>query len=224
MPLEFEPYGSMFVVFRKAVKSEKLKVKSADGKNFSGLTPVQELAGPWQVQFDPLWFYPTTGLSAQQAAGKATFAKLEDWTQRPEEAIRNFSGTAVYRTEFIIQNSAVGKISAELRPLATATGPRLFLDLGTVKETARVRLNGKDLGVVWCHPWRVEITDAVKAGANSLEIDVVNLWPNRLIGDAALAAEQRRTRTNIGSYKAGSPRLASGLIGPVSILAGESEK
>lgn len=84
------------------------------------------------------------------------------------------------------------------------------------------RLNGKDLGVVWCAPWRVEMTDAVKDGANSLEIDVVNLWPNRLIGDASLAAEQRRTRTNIGCYRAGSPRLASGLLGPVRILAGGS--
>jgi len=81
-----------------------------------------------------------------------------------------------------------------------------------------VKLNGKDLGVVWCAPWRVEITGAVKPGDNALEIEVVNLWPNRLIGDGKLPVEQRRTRTNI---VAPSAPLTSGLLGPVMISTTE---
>jgi len=96
---------------------------------------------------------------------------------------------------------------------------RIYLDLGRVKNLATVRLNGKDLGVVWTAPWRVEITDAAKPTGNRLEIDVVNLWPNRLIGDAALPPERRLTKTNVTTYKKDSPLLPSGLLGPVSVMA-----
>jgi hypothetical protein len=93
-------------------------------------------------------------------------------------------------------------------------------DLGKVKNVARVRLNGKDLGVVWTAPWRVEITDAVKRAGNVLEIDVVNLWPNRLIGDAALPESQRVARTHI-EFRPDQPLLSSGLLGPVTLQAAE---
>jgi hypothetical protein len=93
-----------------------------------------------------------------------------------------------------------------------------FLDLGFVKNLARVRLNGHDLGVVWTAPWRVEITGAVKAGSNDLEIEIVNLWPNRLIGDARLPKEQRRTVTNVDKFsKPDAVLLGSGLLGPVTV-------
>ena len=116
----------------------------------------------------------------------------------------------------------------------------LFLHLGVVKNVARVRLNGKDLGTVWTAPWQVEITGAVKPGANVLEIEVANLWPNRLIGDATLPKEQRRTVTNVRTYdtqetesygckkcetrqKEGKPAdlLPSGLLGPVRLMKAE---
>ena len=91
-----------------------------------------------------------------------------------------------------------------------------------VREMAEVRLNGKNLGVVWCPPWQVEITDAVKPGENVLEIDVVNLWPNRLIGDGKLPPEKRLTKTNVRTFydlaKQGvEPLLESGLLGPVTL-------
>ena len=96
----------------------------------------------------------------------------------------------------------------------------MYLSLGTVKETARVKLNGKDLGVLWCAPWRVEITRAVKPGGNALEIEVVNLWPNRLIGDASLPPQERRTRTNV-PFEKEKPLNSSGLIGPVRVVMAE---
>jgi len=169
--------------------------------------PVQEIAGPWTVQFDPQWFYPTDGLSGDQAKGLLVFDKLEDWTKRPEPAVQHFSGTAVYRKVFAL---------ADPSKIQNAKS-KIYLDLGTVKETVRVKLNGKDLGVVWCHPWRVEITGAIKSGENKLEIEVVNLWPNRLVGDSNLPAEQRRTRTNYPAQSA----LCAGLLGPVQILTSE---
>jgi len=167
------------------------------------LTQTQELAGPWAVQFDPKWFYPTNGLSGDQANGLMVFEKLEDWNKRAEPAVRYFSGAAVYKMVF------------NLPP--HVSGERLYLDLGAVKETARVRLNNKNLGVVWCPPWHVEITGAVESGDNNLEIEVVNSWPNRLVGDKKLPAAQRRTRTHMFVGWLNGDELASGLLGPVTI-------
>ena len=86
-----------------------------------------------------------------------------------------------------------------------------------MNDLAEVRLNDRSLGVVWCAPWRVEVTEGLKLRDNELEIDVVNLWPNRLIGDASLPPEKRLTKTNVRTYQAGSPLLPSGLLGPVKI-------
>ena len=220
VPLEFDPSGSMFVVFRKAtVGTGRRAVRldrgvGANGpatpSNFPKLSPVQEITGPWTVQFDAQWFYPTAGLDSEPAKGRLVFANLDDWSKRPEPAVKNFSGTAVYRKTFDLADSSKIQNSKF----------KILLDLGTVKETARVKLNGKDLGVVWCTPWRVEITGAVKTGNNALEIEVVNLWPNRLIGDDALPEADRKTRTNI-SFDKSQPLLSSGLLGPVRVMAAE---
>jgi hypothetical protein len=84
---------------------------------------------------------------------------------------------------------------------------------------ARVRLNGNDLGVVWCAPWRAEISAAVQARQNRLEIDVVNLWRNRLVGDAALPAEKRFTTSNLErQIRPETPLRPSGLLGPVTVV------
>ncbi|MCU0981246.1 MAG: hypothetical protein MUF25_19010, partial [Pirellulaceae bacterium] len=110
------------------------------------------------------------------------------------------------------------------------------LDLGAVHNVARIRLNDHDLGVVWTAPWRVEITGAIRRGVNELEIEVANLWPNRLIGDATLPPDERRTVTNVRTYdtmasgtygcqkceqrkSTGKPAelLPAGLLGPVTL-------
>ena len=93
---------------------------------------------------------------------------------------------------------------------------RITLNLGLVKNVAEVRLNGLNLGVVWAEPFSVDITDAVKPAGNKLEVDVINLWPNRLIGDAAQPAEKRLTRTSI-TMDPNAPLLDSGLLGPVTL-------
>jgi hypothetical protein len=186
--LEFLPFQSMFIVFpRTAVKGLGKEVRPGKGKLV--------LRGPWTVRFDELWGGPAS----------VVFDELTDWTLRPEEGIKYYSGAAVYVKKLDVRLDGRGR------------GRRMLLHLGVVKNIASVRLNGKDLGIVWTEPWAVDITGTLRKKDNLLEITVVNLWPNRLIGDAGLPAERRLTRTNIGIYKKDSPLLASGLLGPVSI-------
>ena len=120
------------------------------------------------------------------------------------------------------------------------SGKLVYLDLGTVHDMARVKLNGKDLGVVWCAPWRVNITDAVKAKGNMLEIEVANRWPNRLLGDQRAPDSDVRTvqwesgflegkeyKTGRYTFTTGSgpgKLLPSGLLGPVRILVNLTER
>ncbi len=192
LPLELPPYGLLFVVFQKPIAGDC----KAD-RNFPVCSTLQALDGEWTVQFDPQWGGP------QQPVA---FESLQDWTKRPEEGIKYYSGTATYRKRF------------DLGSAGQAPKVRVFLALGDVKHVAEVRLNGRKLGIVWCAPWRIEISDALKAQANELEIDVVNLWPNRLIGDARLPVRLRRTRTNgAWMFNQDSPLLPSGLLGPVTL-------
>jgi len=194
IPMEFAPRESFFVVFPRGGSPERGK-SIASSVNFPLAAAVATLKGPWEVSFAPKWGGP----------GKVTFDALQDWTQRKEEGIKYYSGIATYRKSFD-------------RPKGLAAGASIYLDLGTVHEMARVRLNGKDLGVLWCAPWRVDISRALKAGKNQLEIEVANLWPNRLIGDAAKPQEKRITWTiSKHPYKAGSKLLPSGLTGPVTV-------
>jgi hypothetical protein len=153
LQVKFDPRGSVFVVFRKPASP------ASGGNNWNEFSVVQELTGAWQVRFDPRWGGP----------GQVTFEALTGWTKRSEAGIRYFSGTAIYEKTF--------------KASKPAKGARVFLDLGEIKNLAAVRLNGQDLGIAWKPPFRVEVTNALRRGANKLEVRVTNLWPNRLIGD-----------------------------------------
>src|SRR5207253_1544301 len=96
-------------------------------------------------------------------------------------------------------------------------GAKLWLDLGGVKNLAEISVNGKGLGIVWKAPFRVDVTGTLKPGANALQVKVTNLWVNRLIGDAQPGAT-KYTYTTMPFYRANSPLLPSGLLGPVQIL------
>jgi hypothetical protein len=163
------------------------------GRNFPKFQPVAEIGGPWTVEFDPRWGGPRS----------VQFDTLVDWTTRPEEGIKYYSGHATYRKTFTLPDQQAGR--------------KTYLDLGEVKDLVEVRLNGKRLGVVWCAPWRIEITAALRPGTNDLELVVVNQWVNRLIGDARLPQDKRLTWTTWSPYKSNSPLLKSGLLGPVRL-------
>ena len=97
-------------------------------------------------------------------------------------------------------------------------GARLWLDLGDVKNLAEVLVNGKQLGIVWKKPFRVDVTEALRPGANAVEIKVTNLWVNRLIGDQQPNTAKKHTYTTMPFYKADSSLLPSGLLGPVRFV------
>ena len=97
-------------------------------------------------------------------------------------------------------------------------GARLWLDLGDVKNLAQVLVNGKQLGIIWKTPFRVDVTDAMKPGVNSVEVKVTNLWVNRLIGDQQPNVTRKYTYTTMPFYRADSPLLHSGLLGPVQLV------
>jgi hypothetical protein len=155
VPLSFDSAQSFFIVFRKTVAAAPAEHHG----NFPESKTLSEVAGPWQVTFDPKWGGPQDAV---------TFENLDDWTQRSEPGIRYYSGTAVYRTTFD----------------APQTGGSVSLDLGVVHDLARVRINGADLGVVWTAPWHVAIPSAIlNPKGNKLEIELTNCWANRQIGD-----------------------------------------
>jgi hypothetical protein len=198
LTLTFAPRQSWFVVFRPGAGDEGRGAGVRKG-NSPVLKVTEEIAGPWTVRFDPKWGGPES----------VVFEKLVDWTTRPEEGIKYYSGKAVYEKTF------------DLPEVLRQSGKRVYLDLGKFKNVAEVRLNGKDLGVVWTAPWHVEITSGVRPTGNKLEIGIVNLWPNRLIGDSRLPEDKRLTVTNVKKFKPDSPLLPSGLLGPVTLQVGE---
>ncbi len=210
--LQFEPYESYFIVFNRNEKSSHKK----GSKNFDLPSDLVEVNGPWTLSFDPKWGGPEF----------IVFDTLADWTTRPEEGIKYYSGIAQYHNTVNIPENAVNDKSSDV-----------FMDLGEVCNLARVFVNGKDMGVVWAAPYQLKITDAVQSGENQIDIEVANLWPNRLIGDEKLPDDgikdgkwpewllnntprtsKRYTFTTYRHYKADSPLIKSGLIGPVKIL------
>lgn len=143
-------------------------------------------------------------------AGQVLFDRLESWTNRPEEGIRYFSGTAGYTKGVNVSRERL------------KSGRRVYLDLGDVRHLAEVFVNDKPLGVLWKPPYRVDITDAATPGANKIEVLVTNVWKNRLVGDAKLPVPSRLTWTFYPFYKADDSLVDSGLLGPVRLLSSES--
>jgi hypothetical protein len=148
----------------------------------------------WTVAFTPGWGAPA----------EVRMDKLASWTESSDEGVRHYSGTAAYSTKFAI-------------PEQLPEHARVVLDLGEVRETARVWVNGKEMGVAWKRPFTIDVTSAVKPGNNSLKVQVTNLWPNQIIGDQSLPEAKRFTHTNITKFTADSPLMPSGLMGPVRV-------
>jgi hypothetical protein len=156
-----------------------------------------------------------------------TLDRLSSWSLHPDNGVKYFSGTATYVKTLTLP--------------AAKPDERLCLDLGRVEVMAKVRLNGRDLGLLWKPPYRVDITAAAQAGDNILEIEVVNLWVNRLIGDEQLPEDSERnpngtlkawpdwlragqpsptgryTFSSWRLWKADDPLQDSGLLGPVTV-------
>lgn len=199
VPLQLNPHGSVFVIFRKPLDSPR---PTTPGRNWQEFTPLRELTGPWDIRFQP----------GRGAPERVTSEKLFDWSRHPDSGVKYFSGIATYQTRFNW---------APARSDPSAVQPQLWLDLGQVQVMARVYLNGRDAGTLWKPPFRADLTGKLVPGENVLEIRVANLWPNRLIGDQKLPENQRVTWTTWNPFAADAPLLESGLLGPVQLMASE---
>jgi len=227
VPLHLAPYGSAFVVFAGAVGAHVTEVvrdggvvstavtgslegavslpnaapgsyvlKVSDGRELSvevrAAVKADLPAAQWTVAFQ-------AGRGGPNAA--RPLASFTDWSTSNDAGVRYFSGTATYRT-------TVEKLSG---------GGRTFLVLTDLHEICTVRINGKAAGTIWARPYRLDVTDSLRSGNNEVELEVTNLWPNRIIGDAQPGVTRTYTKTNIRKYRADSPLLPSGLIGPVTL-------
>ena len=162
------------------------------------------LGGPWQLSFPPDLGAPAS----------LTLERLAPWSASDQDGVKYFSGTATYTHPFDVQQAWIG------------AGDRLMLDLGDVRDLAQVSVNGKDLGVVWKPPYRVDITEAAHSGRNELTVKVTNEWTNRIMGDARLPNERKVLPGDRGGGGGGfggfggrgaQTPAPSGLLGPVAL-------
>jgi len=190
VPLHLEPWGTVFVVFRRPATAASRTVPATVEVD---LTTVK---GPWSLRFPP----------GRGAPAGLTLDALTSWSEHADLGVRYFSGTGTYST------------TIQAPPGWFPPDARLWLDLGRVENVAEVSIGGTPLGVAWKPPFRVDVTGALEPGANVVEIAVTNLWVNRMIGDRQPGAPVKYTFTRPEFYKADSPLLPSGLLGPVRIV------
>jgi hypothetical protein len=161
------------------------------------------LSEKWTLSFPPGWGAPASihlgKSSSKRGSSSPGFREFGSWTDSADAGIRYFSGTATYTGDIDVPDSSSTEKS------------QLWLDLGDAREIATVRIDGKPVATLWHPPFRVRIDQALHLGANSIEIDVSNLWANRVIGDAQPGAH-RYTSTNITEYEPGAPLIPSGLL------------
>jgi hypothetical protein len=189
VPLHLEPWGTVFVVFRRPATTNVRVLPSV------AETALATVDGPWRVSFE----------KGRGAPSAVTLDKLTSWSDSADAGVKYFSGAGTY--------SKTIQAEAEwFKP-----GARLWIDLGDVKNLAEVTVNGVSLGVVWHAPYRVDATRALKPGANEMTIKVINAWVNRLIGDQQPNAT-KYTYADVTPYRADSPLLPSGLLGPVVVV------
>ena len=193
--------------------------KSEQEVSVTNVVPPVPVQGPWQVHFASGWGAPSV----------VTLDRLLSWSEHSDPGVKYFSGTATYRKTLTVPSEML------------AEGNRLYLDLGDVQVIARVTLNDHELSTLWKPPFRVDITDIAKPGDNTLEVQVVNLWPNRMIGDEQLPEDSdrnpngtlkawpqwliegqpsptgRHTFTSWRLWKKQDALLPSGLLGPVTL-------
>jgi len=189
VPLQLAANESVFVVFRQPASEQAATIPAR------GESVVATLEGPWEVRF----------AADRGAPEKVTLGTLASWTENGDAGVKYYSGTATYTKTIDVSTTWMGE------------GRRLTLDLGDVHELAEMSVNGRSVGIAWHPPYKVDITGAVKPGANTIEIKVTNLWVNRLIGDQQAGAK-KHTFTVMSTYKADAPLRPSGLLGPVRMI------
>lgn len=181
--------------FESAFIVFRKETKKTAGENYPQKQVLARIATPWTVAFEQ-------GKGGPE--GTVQFASLADWSKNSDAKIKYFSGTATYTNSF---------------KLSKLPKNRVYIDLGKVMVLAKVKVNGKEAGGVWTAPYRLDITSLVKKGKNDIEVQVVNCWHNRIIGDQNLPESERLTKQCVSYLKKDSELQPSGLLGPVEIDA-----
>ncbi|MGB8353709.1 MAG: glycosyl hydrolase, partial [Chthoniobacteraceae bacterium] len=241
IPLQLDPSGSVFVIFRKATGMEDaiVSMQRTDSKHNSGIQPDTAQFDLTRLGGEPAMLTPwVPGIYT------ATFASGKKWRCDVSGVAPARELPGPWMLRFPPKWGAPGQVTLEkliswtddpddgvkhFSGTATYTGQFqvndgelspgkvLRLNLGEVKNLAELTVNGKNLGVLWKPPFMVDLTGIARVGTNTLEVKVTNLWPNRMIGDQKLPPEQRYTWSTNEPYQADSPLLKSGLIGPVTL-------
>lgn len=188
VPLRFAPLESSFIVFG----AESVKGNRYD-RNYPAEELLADIPANWSVSFP----------GDRGPSDKITMESLCDWSQSDNDAIRYYSGKAIYRNVFTLE----GKPKKDV-----------YIDLGNVMVMAKVKVNGHYAGGAWTYPYRVNITEFVQAGENVVEVEVVNNWQNRIIGDMRLPESERKVWMTVNPWSAASPLQTSGLLGPVRVV------
>lgn len=192
IPLQLGATESVFIVFEQSISKDAGGTQTSNTPSLETLTAIE---GPWTVRFD-----------GQGAPAETVFKSLTDWSKHSDESIRHYSGTAMYETRFTLNHPP-------------ATNQRMLLDLGEAAIMATVTLNGRTVGTLWCPPWHLDISQFAKAGENTLQVQVVNTWHNRLAADAGKAENERLSHISQPyRIKPNTPPTSSGLLGPVRVL------
>jgi hypothetical protein len=192
VPLKLEPRESAFIVFAGKGNPKPAELKD----NFPEPETVLEINTPWTVKFE-------SDDVRRGPSGPVIFDRLQSWSLNSDERIRYYSGTAVYNNTFTLDAIPAGNIQ---------------IDLGKVGVMAKVNINGKYAGGAWTYPYRVDVTDIVKTGENTLEIETVSTWANRFIGEASLPKEERIVKPLYNNWNASSKLQDAGLLETVKIV------
>lgn len=180
---------SVFVVFQG--QEDIHGTQELPQKVISDLKPITT---PWTLEFQK-------GLGAP---AQITIDTLKSYSEFQDPGIKYFAGTVAYKNHITISKD-------ELKQ------GRILFDLGKVCYLAEVIINGKSFGVLWNAPYRVDITDALQKGKNEIEVRVISLWRNRIIGDLQPDCKHKYTYTSYQFYKANSKLIPAGLLGPVTL-------
>lgn len=189
IPMVMSPFESSFVIFRHPIQEVKTN------KNYPDAVCVASVKGPWTIEFEE-----NRGGPKEPVVTDVLF----DWMKSENPQIKYFSGNAVYKTSFEINRIPETPV---------------YIDLGKVMVMAKIRVNGVDAGGVWTTPYQINITDYLKEGVNELEIEVVNCWRNRMIGELSMPQSERFTYHSAANIKADSEMQSSGLLGPVQVIS-----
>jgi hypothetical protein len=191
VPINMKENQSWFVIFSNL---DNETIKRGYPTNFPKFNTVKTLENEWEVDFKNKNIGPSESVK---------FTKLTDWIKSENNKIKYYSGTAVYTSKFNYSKEDGMK--------------DVYIDLGKVGVMASVKINGKDIGTTWIAPFKLNASQAIKEGENNIEVEVVNVWRNRITGDKSLPEEKKSTWLLVDIISPDEELIPSGLLGQVTI-------